>query len=363
MSFLDKTGVTRLWANILALVKKEVNEAIAAVPTPDVSGQINAHNTSTESHSDIRAQIAGLETGVAYIDSIDVTTVEIPSTLDDYSWEAISAISAAGTGANYFAVGDCKAVALKGTVGTLELDATYYVYILGFNHNSEVEGNGITFGTFKTAASDGIDVCLVDSNYKTYAYSDGTKYFSMNHWGNYYNGGWAGCDMRYDILGSTDNAPSDYGAAKTTSVVGNDPSSTCATSPVANTLMAALPADLRAVMKPMTKYTDGNGNSSNIEANVVVTIDYLPLLAEFEIFGTRKHANIYEQNKQKQYDYYGVGNSAEKYRHSTTDSTAFWWERSANYSSNISCCCVSTVGHPIFTGAGYALGIAPIFKV
>ena len=285
-----------------------------------------------------------------------------PNALDGKTWAEIAEISAAGTGANYFAVGDCKAVALKGTVGTLELDATYYVYILGFNHNSEVEGNGIHFGTFKDAASNGKDLCLIDSKYGSNDTS-GTKYFNMNHWGNYNYGGWAGCDMRYDILGSTDKAPSGYGAAKTTSVVGYDPSSTCATTPVAGTLMAALPADLRAVMKPMTKYTDGKGNSSNTEANVVATIDYLPLLAEFEIFGARSYANQYEQNKQKQYDYFAAGNSKKKYRHSATGSTAFWWGRSAFYDYSNYFCFVYANGTAGNCNAFSANGVAPAFKV
>lgn len=35
-----------------------VDEAIASIPTPDVSGQINTHNTSTDAHSDIRNAIS-----------------------------------------------------------------------------------------------------------------------------------------------------------------------------------------------------------------------------------------------------------------------------------------------------------------
>lgn len=285
--------------------------------------------------------------------------------LDECSWSEISAISADGTAANYFDIGECKAITLNGTVGTLELNnLTVCVYILGFNHNSEVEGNGVHFGTFKSAAFNGIDLCLVDSNYNISS-TDGTKYFNMNHWGNSSYGGWAGCDLRYDILGSTDNAPSGYGGEKTTSVVGYDPSSTCATSPVANTLMAALPADLRAVMKPMTKYTDGNGNSSNVEANVVATIDYLPLLAEFEVFGSRDYANQYEQNKQKQYDYYVAGTRKTKYRHSNTSAVAFWWERSARCDSSNNFCFVHYNNNGITSAqsAKSVCGVAPIFKV
>ena len=286
----------------------------------------------------------------------------VGTSLEDCTWEQISAISAAGKAAEYFSVGDTKSVYLKGTVGTLELDTTLYVYILGFDHNSEIEGKGITFGTFKTA--DGVDVALIDSKYESNDTS-GTKYFNMNHWGYSNYGGWAGCDMRYDILGSTDKAPLGYGAAKTTSVVGYDPSGTCATSPVTNTLMAALPSELRAVMKPMTKYTNNTGASGDTEEKVTVTTEYLPLLAEFEILGARTYANGYEKNKQKQYDYYAyaAGNSRVKYRHSSTGSAAYWWERSANCCSEYNFCRVYTNGGANTYTSDYAFGIAPIFLV
>ena len=78
--------------------------------------------------------------------------------------------------------------------------------------------------------------------------------------------------------------------------------------------MAALPSDLRAVMKPMTIYTDNTGGGSNTASYVTASVDYLPLLAEFEIFGTRSYANSAEQNYQQQYQYYKNGNSKVKYR-------------------------------------------------
>ena len=283
----------------------------------------------------------------------------VGTSLEDYTWEQISAISAAGKGEEYFKVGDTKSVYLKGTVGTLELDTTLYVYILGFNHNSEIEGEGITFGTFKTA--DGVDVALTDDYVG--ADTSGAKYFNINHWGRLNNGGWAGCDMRYDILGSTDKAPSGYGASPASGRTGYDPSATCATNPVSNTLMAALPSDLRAVMKPMTKYTSNGDYYNDTEAKVTVTTDYLPLLAEFEIFGTDTYANSYEQNKQKQYDYYAAGNSKVKYRHSSTGSRESWWGRSATYNFNNCFCGVGTGGEKTYGYSSSSRDVAPIFKV
>ena len=278
------------------------------------------------------------------------------------SWEVISQRSAAGTAQNYYSVGDCKPVALNGTMGTLALDTTLYVYILGFNHNSALEGSGITFGCFKTAATDGIDVCLVDSKYGSYDTS-GTKYFNMSHRNSYNYGGWKGSDMRYDILGSTDVQPSDYGSAPTTSKTGYDATSTCATNPVANTLMSCLPSDLRAVMKSVRKYTDNKGNKSNMSSNVTFSIDYLPLLSEFEIQGARTYANMYEQNKQARYAYYIAGNSKVKYQHSSASSAANWWCRSANYYDSCDFCRVTAFSNASYDDAKYSSGVAPCFLV
>ena len=285
----------------------------------------------------------------------------VKKALADYSWDEISAMSADGTAANYLAVGETKGIVVSGTVGTLEIDTILYVYIIGFDHNEELEGKGIYFGTFKDAS--GTDVCLVDANYQKGS-TDGAKYFNMNHKGDSAAGGWAGCDLRYDILGSTDSAPLGYGAYPTTSRVGYNASPTCATNPVENTLIAALPADLRAVMKPMTTYADSKGDKSNAEENVTASVDYLPLLAEFEIFGVRQNANQYEKNWQAQYSYYAAGKSKSKKKHSSTSSSADWRVRSA-YNGNYSYafCGVTSLGSYAGQNANQSLGLAPIFKV
>ena len=155
-----------------------------------------------------------------------------------------------------------------------------------------------------------------------------------------------------------------YGKARATSDTGYDAPTNTATSPVANTLMAALPADLRAVMKPITKYTDNKGNSSDVAANVTSSLDYLPLLAEQEIFGgNRTYSNQYEKNSQVQYAYYSAGNSKVKYRHSATGSTAYWWGRSPYYYNGNSFCIVSTNGDASINDAGHSYGLAPAFMV
>ena len=301
--------------------------------------------------------------------TVSVTAQFLPAegkALNNYTWSEISQISAAGKGSNYFAVGDCKSVKVNGTIGTLAVNATYYVYIIGFNHNGAT--NKIDFGTFKTAATGGVDIALVDSLYESSDDVGTKKYFNINHSDtSTTTGGWKGCDMRYDILGSTKTK-------------GANAASNTATSPVSNTLMAALPSDLRAVMKPMTIYTDNSGAGQDIAADVTSTVDYLPLLAEFEVTGVRAVANSAEKNYQKQYSYYSAGNPIGKYKHNggyqenNSNDYAKWWLRSPRYWYQNSFCRVgsrhySTISHEWtdpsigYNNTPISLGIAPIFRV
>lgn len=271
-----------------------------------------------------------------------------PNSLEEATWQQIKEISDAGLASSAFKIGDMKKIVLNGTVGTVEFNNyETYVYIIGIDHNKEIEGTGITFGCFKN--KDGVDIALIDGKYDGYS-TNGTKYFNMNHSSNTNSGGWKGCDLRYDVLGSTNTNDGDATA-------------TTATNPVANTLMAALPSDLRAVMQPMTIYTDNTGGGSDNASYVTKTTDYLPLLAEYEIFGKRDYANSVEMNYQAQYAYYSAGNSKVKYRHSATGSAAWWWERSPNYNNSLVFCAVITTGGMTTNAARYSNGVAPIFRI
>ena len=273
-------------------------------------------------------------------------------TLSDNPPNIIRSIADADMGENFWAVGDTYPVPLNGTVGTKTYyNVTVWAYILGFNHNPEVEGEHlIHFGGFKTAQTGGIDICLDDSHYNSTS-TDGAKWFNMNHVKNTDPGGWKGCDMRYDILGSTDTYR-------------GEPTTTCATDPVSGTLMAAFPADLRAVMRPATKYTDNTGGGGgNTASHVTATQDYMPLLAEFEVRGQRTYANSAEQNYQEQYAYYANGNSKVKYRQTSTGSAAYWWCRSPEENYSTYFCCVSTDGSASNHGARYSLGVSPAFFI
>lgn len=281
-----------------------------------------------------------------------LSKLSIPPSLEEASWEQIKEISGAGLASSVFRVGDMKQIVLNGMVGTVEfVDYVTYVYIIGIDHNKENEGTSITFGCFKN--EDGIDIALADDFYDQTS-EDGTKFFNMNHSSNTNTGGWKGCDLRYDILGSTDSK-------------NENATATTATNPVANTLMAALPADLRAVMKPITVYTNNTGGKDSDDIlDVTDTIDYLPLLAEYEIFGEHLFANHDEQKFQRQYAYYSTGNSTVKYRYDDVNSTIAWWERSPDISDDISFCAVGIYESPDNMNSVESTasqGIAPIFRV
>lgn len=272
----------------------------------------------------------------------DVTPIP---TLDEASWGYISRQSLAGNAKNIWSVGDCKAVKLSGTASELSLNTTLYVYILDFDHDqSSADGakDGITFGTFKTAATDGVDVCLVSG-------CDDNSDFGMNT-SSTNAGGWKNSDMRYRILGSTNTQ-------------NGDATNTTATSPKANTLLSCFPAELRKVMRPMYIYSDNTGGGSDTASYVTGTLDYLPLLAEYEVHGSRSRANSAESTKQTQYAYFKNGSSKIKKRHDNTNSLGVWWCRSTCAAFAGAFCGVGDGGIASIVGVNTSHGVAPMFKV
>lgn len=266
--------------------------------------------------------------------SYDTTLAFLSTILNDNSWETIHGISDAGTGANYWSVGDRKAVTLNGTVGALTLsNFTTYAFIIGFNHNASLEGaNRIHFQLAKTALSGGTDVALCD---KYYINTSGG--FRMNTSGSS-SGGWASSNMRTAICGTS-------------------------LSSYSGTIIAVIPAALRAVLKSVTKYTDNTGNNSTSASAVTATTDYFFLLSEYEVFGSISRANSNEKNKQAQYAYYSSGNSKVKYNHSATSKAVVWWLRSPVRNGSYYFVSVAT-GGTVNTGrAYYSLGFAPGFCV
>ena len=279
---------------------------------------------------------------VNVISSYDTTLVFASTILNDNSWETIHGVSDAGIGANYWSIGDRKAVTLNGTVGHLTLsNYTTYAFIIGFNHNASVEGaNRIHFQFAKTALSGGTDVCFCDNQYGPDSgwSSPGAGYFVMNASGTN-SGGWKSSQMRTNICGTS-------------------------LSSYSGTIIAVIPAALRAVLKSVTKYTNNTANGGGSTASyVTATTDYFFLLSEFEVFGSISYGNTNEKNKQAQYAYYSAGNSKIKYKHNGTSTAAFWWLRSPYASNSYFFVHVYTDGKVSYSDANTSLGFTPGFCV
>ena len=254
-------------------------------------------------------------------------TMDIPlvaQELNDTSWAAIKQVSDANTGANFWSVGDCKQITMNGKVsdGLTFTNYSAWVFIIGFNHNAEREGNGIAFQGFK-ATKNGTPVCLTDSGYNTTKES-GT-WFNMNN-STTNIGGWQSSRMRTVVM------------------------------PL---IKAAFPADLQAVIKTSTIYTAPSYGTINCTASD----DDVFLLAEYEVFGKQMFATAREPSYLKQYAYYSAGNSKVKYRHTATGSAAFWWMRSPYSGNNVDFCNVRADGSDHHTTSYFDFDVSPCFKV
>ena len=249
--------------------------------------------------------------------------------LNDCTWAEIQQAAQTGKASKYWSVGDRKAVVLNGTVGSKTFsNQTVYAYILGFNHNATLEGNNtIHFQFGFDALTGGNPIAFIDSYYGNSSAISDPAFYMNNSYTN--SGGWNGSFMRNTIIPAFINA---------------------------------MPSDLQAVLKAVNKYTDnGAGVSPTSSEDVTATSDKVFLLSEYEIFGVRKYASIYEQNSQAQYDYYISGNSPQKYQDTSTTNGAHWRVRSKG--SNNRFALVYRDGTDYLGYAIQSYGFAPGFVV
>lgn len=246
--------------------------------------------------------------------------------LNDNEWAAIRYASDNNLGESLWSVGDTKQITLNGTIGiTNYSNYQLYVYIIGFNHNAELEGDNRIH--FQIGKIDNVYIALRDTSYGTIGNSAS---FRMNLTSTN-SGGWNDCYMRNTIL--------------------ND------------AFLAAINSDLRNELKSVDKWTDNTGNASNSSANVTITTDYIFLLAEFEVFGTRTYANQYEQDKQSQYNFYKNGNSKIRYGNTAMNTAIYWWLRSPWHNGTSDFCNVTDYGGADDRSPRYSQGLAPAFCV
>ena len=333
----DTVTVTRAGDGVISATSSDTS-----VATVSVSGNIITvnHVNKKSGTATITVKVgAGTNYNAPSNKTFTVKAEFVPAkaTLDTMSWADIRKVSDAGIAKDYWAVGDAKGLQINGTVSATSINQKVYAFILGFDHNSGREGtNRIHFQIGKTAAT-GTQICFVDAQYAnwngTFTMNGSTSSNSTNA------GGWNGCSMRNTLLSQNPLSPG------------------------SKSFMAALPSDLRAVMKSVTKYSDNTGGTTNAASAITATTDYLFLLSEWEVQGARTYASQYEQNYQQRYAYYANGNSKVFYRHSATGSTAIWGLRSVRAGYSDIFCCVNADGGAGDAYSGGSFGVAPAFCV
>ena len=317
-SLTESVAVTRAGDGVISATSS--NAATARVEVSGTSVKITGLKAGT---AKITVKVAAGTNHTAPSDKTINVTVSLPDTsLANNTPDIIAAAAKSGQAANYWSVGDKVGIAVNGSFGGLSYNNTVYAFILGFNHNSSVEGgNSIHFQFGKTAA--GVDIAFVNS------YGSTSTGFCMNT-SNTNSGGWNNSYMRKTICPA---------------------------------FLAALPKAWQNIIAACTKYSDNTGGGSNTASYVTATSDKIWLLSEMEVQGTRSYANSAEANYQKQYDYYRNGNSKVKYQHTATTSACYWWLRSVHASSTNSFCFVNSDGSAGTVSAYYSFGFAPGFKV
>lgn len=260
--------------------------------------------------------------------TVHVNCIVANATLSENSFEVISSAIKSGAAPQLWNVGDRIPVVLNGTVGAYTFsNYTAYAYIIGFDHNADIEGtNRVHFQFAFNAASGGAHIAFCDSNYNSSGTGD---MFRMNS-SNVNTGGWSNSYMRKTICGQ---------------------------------FLSALPTDLQSVISACTKYTDNTGGGSDTASYVTSTSDKIFLPSEYEIQGARSYANSAEKNYQKQYDYYKNGNSKVMYNHNSTSSAVWWWLRSPYSSLSTPFCFVSADGSAGGANASFSYGFAPCFTI
>ena len=87
---------------------------------------------------------------VVWAQLYEVTLLFVDATLNNNDWETIKQVADASAGANYWSVGDTKQITINGKLsdGLILNNYSTWVYIIGFDHNKDVEGTGIAFQGF-----------------------------------------------------------------------------------------------------------------------------------------------------------------------------------------------------------------------
>ena len=319
ISALTKT-ITVTRAGDGAITATSSNTSVAAVSVSGTTVTITGKNNGSAT---ITVSVAAGTNHTAPTSKTISVTADLPSrTLADCTPAQIQATARAGQAPNWWNVGDKVPIKLSGTVGALTLNDTYYAFIIGFNHNSSIEGNNtIHFQLGKTA--DGTDIAFVDSKYNNGGSSTG---FRMNT-SQSVSGGWKSSYMRNTICSS---------------------------------FLHMLPTEWQNIITFCTKYTDNVGDRTEAAGNVSATLDKIWILAAYEM-GARNFAHSAEPNYQEPYMYYRI-NGREKKKHNDTTARSMHWSRSIVAGNSTFAMCSESGSFGSFN-ANWSLGFSPGFMV
>ena len=268
-------------------------------------------------------------------------------TVNSYRWGALSEHTPAqiqqaaklGIAPLLWSVGDMTsgisiAKTTLGTYGgvTQYINAgTYYAKILGFNHNSSLEGNNTIHFALATT-SNGTDIAFVEASIygNAYASSSGYKGELVHKRSNTASNanGWSGSYIKSTMLPR---------------------------------ILANIDSSWTNVMAYATKYTDNVGNKSTAASSVTATSDKLFIPSYYEVQGDVLNSNPEEANKQQQYDYFKLQKI--RFKHNATSTTCVWWTRSAAARNSTNYKSISTSGGDYGNRANYSVGVVPCFVI
>lgn len=271
----------------------------------------------------------------------DGTIPETPSILNSCSWDFIRWASDEGIADLIWSVGDRKLETIT-EFGHQENQykisgGTFACYILGFNHNAEIEGkNMIHFEFGFTSISGGVHITFTGGSYALkWNNSPQYLYWPRMNPTETNAGGWGSSTMKTGTLNGSERS-----------------------------FKLSVTQDLRKVVKTVKKYTDNVGGGGSSLSSVTATDDEFFILNIMEMFGHVNNANPNEANYTKQYQYYKNGNPKLKYRSDELQTAAFTLLRSPRYGSTTNFNASSAKeGVTGYVSALTCYGISPAFCV
>ena len=282
----------------------------------------------------VKTETKEMWAGVDGVNKQIFSEIRYDPVLDNNTWEMIRQASDEGVAESIWSVGDRKGTYLNGSVaGIFTLNKFYcYPYIIGFNHNKQVEGdNTTTFEIGNDKHTGGNRICFVDNIYGGTT-SSGFTGFSMNVSATN-DGGWKYSYMREQIIYDFKNL---------------------------------FEAELKTVLKEVKKYSTASGSTYFQDPAIESNNESVFLLSEKEYVGDSDNISHPDERRyQQQYAFYKVGNERKKKKYNTVQDAIIWTRSNAISSSPSYFVTINDfdIGYPMEAEANISYGISPAFVV